>query len=632
MKIYSNLYEGTKRSKGAFGRPTKPICDLRIENKNDVTLVYADVISAWALHPDFAVGIDIPVEGRYMADFKSSQYWCQPEFGDDPTKIPDETQLLIFQNGKGDFRIILPVVGDTYRCVLKGKDDRTVTAKIYSGYEKLCTCKTLAFVTAEGNDPHSLIEKCVITALEAMDSDIPHRKYRKYPEIFEYLGWCSWDAMQIRVTHRGILEKCAEIKEKDIPVRWLLLDDMWAYVRDFYGRTYNSFGEMCEMMHASALYDFEADPVRFPNGLADCINDIKKQGFMAGVWYPTTGYWRGIEKDSPAYDKLKPYLLETDDGIFVPDFLGDKAYGYYGTLNTFLKECGADLIKIDNQSMYHRFYNRLSPIGEASRSFHNGMEKATEEIFGNSMINCMGMSSEDMWNRKASSISRCSDDFQPENKAWFTKHILQCTYNSLLQGQFYWCDWDMWWTDDSQALKNSVARAISGGPIYVSDPIGRSKAGILDRLVMNDGRILRCDNPATPTSDCICADPTTSGNPMKIQNVSKGSGIIALFNLDKDDRAVSGEISPADIIGLEGEEFAVYSHFTKEMKILKRNEKMTVTLENNDAVGLYIFVPYINECAEIGRIDKFISPATVPYAEKGSGIYACVKNRKLYFE
>lgn len=49
-----------------------------------------------------------------------------------------------------------------------------------------------------------------------------------------------------------------------------------------------------------------------------------------------------------------------------------------------------------------------------------------------------------MWNRSTSPVSRCSDDFLPEDKAWFTKHILQCSYNCLIQGQFYYCDWNMW--------------------------------------------------------------------------------------------------------------------------------------------------------------------------------------------
>ncbi|MBQ8408644.1 MAG: alpha-galactosidase [Clostridia bacterium] len=637
MKIYAKQYEKEKRSKGTFGNIGSPVCSMKIEESNGVTLVYANVVTQSSLDPDFGVGIDIPFKGRYMADFRSSQFWCQPAFGSDPSKIPDQTQYLLYEKEDGSFGVILPVVSDTYRCVLVGKNESTLTAKLYSGYRKLCSCQALAFVTAEGSDPHELTEKCVTEALKALGSGIPHRKDRRYPETFEYLGWCSWDAMQIRVNHDGLLEKCREFKDKGIPVRWVLFDDMWANVRDFHGHTYNSFSDMCRLMHSSALYDYEADPIRFPSGLAKCIEDIKKQGFMAGIWYPITGYWRGIEKDSPAFDKLKNYLIETDDGIFVPDFLREKSFGYFHTINSFLKKCGADFIKIDNQSAYTRFYNDLAPIGEAARSYHDGMEAAAGAVFDNAMINCMGMSSEDMWNRSASAISRCSNDFQPENRPWFASHMLQCAYNSMIQGQFYWCDWDMWWTDDGQALKNSLARAVSGGPIYVSDQIGRSHARILEPLALSNGKILRCDRPATPTADCLCSDPTASGKPMKIQNICNGSGVMVLYNLDAQNNTVSGEISPSQIPELEGEEFAVYSHFDKTVKILKRNEKLSITLTDNDDLALYVFLPYENGFAAIGRTDKFISPATVASVHdekiilKEDGPYAFVKDGKLVF-
>lgn len=611
MNIYARIYQGEKHSKGSFGRLGSPICNLIQKEIDGVTLVYADVLCHSALDPDFGVGIDIPFKGRYMADYRSSQFWCEPLFGNDPSSVPDNTQYLAYQKEDGSFGVIIPVVGDTYRCVIVGKDDNTVTAKLYSGYAKLSTCKTLAFVMAEGKDPNELTERCVKIALKALKSGIPHRESRRYPEKLEYLGWCSWDAMQIRVCRDGLLEKCREFKNKEIPVRWVLLDDMWATVKDFYGKTYESFSDMCKLMHASALSDYEADPIRFPNGLAECLEEIRKMGFMPGIWYPITGYWRGIEKNSPAYEKLKPYLLETEDGIFVPDFIREKSFGYFHQINCFLKQCGAELIKIDNQSAYTRFYDRLAPIGEVSRSYHDGMEAAAGAVFDNSMINCMGMSSEDMWNRSASAISRCSNDFQPENRAWFTKHILQCSYNSLIQGQFYWCDWDMWWTDDAQALKNSVARAVSGGPIYVSDQLQRSHSDILYPLALSDGRILRCDRPAVPTADCVCTDPTVSGEPIKIKNTVNESGVLALFNLDKENRKVTGSISPSDIPELDGEEFVVYSHFDKTAKILKRNETMNVSLDDNDAVELYIIVPYRNGFAAIGRTDKFISPATI---------------------
>lgn len=63
--------------------------------------------------------------------------------------------------------------------------------------------------------------------------------------------------------------------------------------------------------------------------------------------------------------------------------------------------------------------------------------------------------------------------------------------------------WDMWWTDDGQAEKNSILRAISGEPIYVSDQIGRSRRDLLMSLILEDGHILRCDRPGVPNVSLI---------------------------------------------------------------------------------------------------------------------------------
>lgn len=250
----------------------------------------------------------------------------------------------------------------------------------------------------------------------------------------------------------------------------------------------------------------------------------------------------------------------------------------------------------------------------------------------------MGMANEDMWNRSVSPISRCSDDFLPENRAWFTKHILQCSYNCLVQGQFYYCDWDMWWTDDGQAVKNSVLRAISGGPIYISDTLGRSCADIIKPLVLEDGKILRCDRPAVPTRDCLTSDPVHNGKLFKLQNMCNGSGVMAVFNLDEQENPVSGTISPCEVEGLTGEEFAVYEHFSGTCQIVKKDESFTLTLADSNEFKLYVIVPLKNGCGMIGRTDKFISPATVHYDRKGNaelvedGTYAYVEDGKLWIE
>ena len=491
---------------------------------------------------------------------------------------------------------------------------------------------------AEGEDPFSLLQNCAKTAASHLNNGVKVREERSYPELLEYLGWCSWDAFAIGVTEEDIVAKCREFQEKDIPVNWIIVDDMWGYVKNFYGREYRSRDQMIELMYSSKLYSKEADPKRFPEGLKGVIDKVKEFGITTGVWLPTTGYWRGIDPNGELYREVSDYLIEADNGMLVPDYGQKNAYMYYDAFLSFFRQCGAEFVKIDNQSMARRFYKGKAPVGKIAREFHKGMEAAASENFSGRMINCMGMASEDMWNRSQSPVIRCSDDFLPENKAWFVKHIMQCAYNSLIHGQFYYCDWDMWWTDDAQGVKNSILRAVSGGPIYVSDKLGRSRKELLSPLILEDGRILRCDRPAMPSRDCLTEDPRTSGRVFKLQNRCAHGGVIAAFNLDAEERAVCSKISPSDICDLPGERFAVYEHFSKETVVLDKEEYFDLTLKNADDYRLYIVVPLKDGCGVIGRVDKYISPKTVK-AISGkdmelveNGEFAYVENETLCFK
>ena len=158
---------------------------------------------------------------RFMADYKKTEFWCAPAFGTNMSEVPGETQLLVLEMENDDFCVMVPVVNDKYRCVLKGREDGILEAQLSSWCEELYACEGLAFVYAEGKNPNQLIKKCVKAALKEMNSDIRTIEKRRYPELMEYLGWCSWDSMQIRVDEAGMVEKCEEFKEKNIPVNIL---------------------------------------------------------------------------------------------------------------------------------------------------------------------------------------------------------------------------------------------------------------------------------------------------------------------------------------------------------------------------------------------------------------------------
>lgn len=630
-KAYLNLADGTRQEYQVM---------IKKLMEDGICAVYLDGFSQQLLDSECGAVIEFKLHDMksFVADYRYSEYWCCPSFGTKEEEIPEDTQGLIYEKYDGRFVVILPVVSEKYKCVLSGNTEGKIQAKLFSWYEKLNTCRALAFLCAEGDDPYLLMEKCAEMGVKLLNTGVRTRKERRYPDIFEYLGWCSWDAFEIRVDEKSLIAKCQEFKEKNIPVKWAIIDDMWAEVRDFYGVEYKNRAEMFRLMHSSKLYSFQADPKRFPNGLKACIEKMNDYGLKVGMWHPTTGYWTGIDPDGDIYRDYKDCLFQTEDGRYIHCFEQEKAYRFYHAFHEYLRQSGAEFVKIDNQSMTRRFYKKLAPVGEVSRQFHNAMEASVGQHFDNQMINCMGMASEDMWNRSVSAIARCSNDFRPEDKEWFTNHVLQCAYNCLVQGQFYYCDWDMWWSDDGQAQKNSIIRAVSGGPIYISDTLERSNAEVLYPLVFSDGRILRCDRPGMPTRDCLTENPVINGKLFKIQNICNDSGVIAVFNLDGKNESVRGYIAPSDVPGLEYDNYVIYEHFSKEFHIVDRNECLEVVLTDRDAYKLYVIVPIINGYAMIGRTDKYISPKTVNYTAKGeaelveNGPYAYVKDGKIYFE
>jgi len=543
----------------------------------------------------------------YLAINNHSLFWCSPFWGDSLSALPEKIQELLIRDGD-TYRCFLPVVDDTFKTLIRGCHSG-MEFVMYSNCSgiKDCSCQ-LAFVCMEGKDPLSLLRNIAKKAAELLNNGLHMRDERKVADVFEYLGWCSWDALQIRVNHAGLLEKAAEFKEKNIPIHYAIIDDMWADVPNLNNIPRDvTFAEMCQAMHVSKMRSFEGDPVRFPDGMAAAVRDLKSSGIPnVGIWFPTTGYWSGFTTDGEAAHDFADCIEETAAGQLLVSPEPEKADKLFGKLCERIKSWGGDFVKIDNQGFHTRFKDREA-IGKTSRSIQNAIEHAVNDSFDGAIINCMGMPSECMFNRRETALCRCSDDFIPESREWFAKNILQCSYNGLLQGQYYVNDWDMWWTDDEQATKNSLCRAVSGGPIYLSDKIGRSRPEIIKPLVLRDGRILRCDESATPTVDCLISDPTKNGKIFKIRNRVGKAGIAAVFNIDAENRTVCGTLRPSDTGLSDGCRYGYYEFFTGEGGILETGDELSITLENNDIFRLYTFVPLSDTgVTALGRLDLMI--------------------------
>lgn len=588
-----------------------------------------------------SIVISVPSElsGRdYVAVNNHSPFWCSPMFGNDFSQLPARVQELLTFDGE-KWHCVLPVCADTFKTVLRG-GEQGLEIVTYAHCVGLTACDhQLAFIYETGSEPFALLRSCAETAAKLLHNGLKMREEREVSDIFEHFGWCSWDALQVWVGEEGLTEKANEFKDKGVPVRFAIIDDMWGKAPHLDTAVKGMpFDDMVNIMHGSALDKFEGRDQFFPNGMSGAVDALHAAGIPhVGVWFPTTGYWNGFTHDGPDAKLLSDNLFLSQQrlwmsceppkgGTLIVKPTTEDTKAYFGELCGRVKSWGGDFVKIDNQGSYI-YYKDTAPVGEAARNIQGAIDAVTGELFDGALINCMGMPSECMFNRPNSALSRCSDDFMPENREWFAKNILQCSYNGLLQGQYYVNDWDMWWTDDEQATKNSLCRAISGGPVYVSDKLGRTRAEVIKPLCYRDGRIPRCDISATPTADCLLGNPTTKESPFKIRNLVGKNGVVAMYNINKENKTVSGTVCPEDA-GLCSGKYAYYEYFTGESGFLQSGEKISVTLENNDVLRLYTFAP-AKDVTAMGRADMFVGIKAV--TDEGNGAFTLYEGGKVSF-
>ncbi|HEX3027172.1 MAG TPA: Sip1-related alpha-galactosidase, partial [Clostridia bacterium] len=361
----------------------------------------------------------------------------------------------------------------------------------------------------------------------------------------------------------------------------------------------------------------DADEMRFPEGIGGVIRHLKEDYGIrwVGVWQAVMGYWNGVDPDSDAYREFSEYLEILPSGKILPRTDTAYSFGFWNKWHQYLRSCGVDFIKVDSQSSISLFQEGRHTYGQAASGVHTGLEASAALNFGGNLINCMGMAPEDIWNRPQAALSRNSDDYVPKVPHAIREHALQNAYNSLLHGNFYWEDWDMFWSGHEAAGQNAILRALSGGPIYLSEPIGATKPENIFPLILNDGRILRCESVGLPTQDCLLRDPVEGTAPLKIFNHCRENYAVGVFNISNAEQTETAELSAEDIPALRDKSLWVYDWQNRCASTLKEKEHFSVDVEP-DGARLFLLFPRTEEPAIVGLMQKYLSFAAVNWVEK----------------
>jgi raffinose synthase len=270
-------------------------------------------------------------------------------------------------------------------------------------------------------------------------------------------------------------------------------------------------------------------------------------------------------------------------------------------------------VKVDNQAVLEGVATGQGGRIALTKAYRRALESSVRKHFRGNLINCMANAQETWYGSTDSTLTRSSIDFFPTRPETHTEHIYANAQVGLWFGEFMHPDWDMFQSPHEWGAYHAAARAVCGGPVYVSDKPGQHDVELLKKLVCSDGSVLRADAPALPTLDTLLVDPTREARPFKIWNRNGPRGVLAAFNAKHTlpgQGTVTGDFGPEDVVGISGERFACYAHGSGELSSLALSARKPFVLASR-GFEIYTFAPVERGFGAIGLADKFNSGAAI---------------------
>lgn len=597
------------------GRPVLKDGNLRINGKDALTGVPGNVVvtpftntsafvgaTATATDSRHVFKLGVIQDVRLLSLFRFKIWWMIPRMGNSASDVPIETQMLLLEASEKEqgptsddastsYILFLPVLDGDFRSSLQGNTSNELEFCIESGNPDIVTSESLQAVFVNfGDNPFDLMKESM-KILETHFGTFAIRETKQMPEMLDWFGWCTWDAFYQEVNPQGIIDGLKSLSEGGTPAKFLIIDDGWQDTTNEFQIEGEPFvegsqfgGRLSSIKENSKFRGTTNDGQKEPSGLKDLVMDIKKNFGLKYVylWHALMGHWGGLVPNSlgtKMYNPEMKYPVQSPGNLANMRDLSmdcmekygigaidpDKISQFYDDLHKYLVSQDVDGVKVDVQNILETICSGLESRVSLTRRFQQALEESIATNFkDNSIICCMGQSTDSIFHSKRSAITRASDDYYPKNAETQTLHIAAVAFNSIFLGEVVVPDWDMFYSQHGAAEFHAVARAVGGCGVYVSDKPGKHDFKILKRLVLADGSLLRAKYPGRPSRDCLFNDPVMDGKSLlKIWNLNKCTGVIGVFNCqgagswpcmekknsvqENVDTLISGKVSPADV-------------------------------------------------------------------------------------
>jgi raffinose synthase len=527
--------------------------------------VYAVKLPAEVVKKGKVEGLVVGGVKRWMALDRPPYYWMRPKVGKAVKGKPDyskveQGQLLLAETKPRRYTLLLPVIAGDYRASLKGQKG-SVTLNWEGGLEDPAALELLMVV--EGREPFEMIRLAMGVLRDRIHSF--RLMEEKASVVPEGLGWCTWDAFYQDVTEAKVMEGLKSFRDKGVPLHWCILDDGW-------------------LTHENEqLSAFQADKKKFPHGLGRMIEHAVGEGLVRhfGVWHAFQGYWAGVKADSEVGRRYRTVANKGNIRPWNPAEIKelnlvhpDDAHRFYNDFHSFLRRQGVEMVKIDGQSATEVFTAGKLGRVKTMRKLQQACQASALLNFEGRMIHCMAHGSDVLMNMLGTSLFRNSDDFFPNKPESHGRHVFDNALNAYLTHTVGEPDWDMFWSGHPEGWFHAAARALSGGPVYVSDKPGEQNSELLWSLLNDFGGINQVERTGLPLRSRLFVDAPAGEGLMAIHNRTRsGHTLIGVFNCTREGKAIKDLIDPAEIPGYSSEDAVLRSHRTGKVTLLKEGDK-----------------------------------------------------------
>lgn len=581
--------------------------------------------------PDPVEGIQITMDlAEFARGLSLEQHrvsWLVPAFTRDPLQIPTSTSLLWNRGRQNEqYHFMLPLVDNGFTGKLGDKLEpyhfhkRVFRVASGSGAPGHMPDRVGLFAYSTNTDPYKLPEQTLAAAFAATDATAKLRQDKPFPAAMDGLSLDTWNGLGKYLTEDSVIAAVDDLLAKGLRMRYLILDDLWNSIDD-----------------RNRLVSFEADPVRFPHGIAWLAKELKNRGVELIVWHTDEGYWNGVSPDS----ELAQYpLFEGNHEIFIPD---PRRSEFYEAFYRFLAESGVAGVKPDDAGFYGVTEGRL-PNAEAIGGQQRNLQNAAAQNFpSNAILHCMGMTLPCLFNAGVSNVSRMGEDItlpantNPEmfpNPQTPQDHVLHYAYNGFVWSAVYYPDWDMTHTmielpddgpyDEPRYIEkvypqfHMIGRVISGGILNFADRLGHTDVPLLNAAVFDDGRLMRLDAPGQVVKEQLLKQPDGEALRMfgHLTQADFKTGVVAVFNTDKvQGTSVPGQLKitdAGDLASLSREgKVAVYQRGTNEAFLLdQKNPSYSFELGFMQS-DLFTLAPVNKGVGIFGLLNKYLGARAV---------------------